>query len=150
MDQFVQDRFIRRAASEAGLDYDKRLHDYSPSPFDHNAIDTGAPVVDPKLAGQVWIKGSVTVDLYSTPENALAAAAKAQAGDKQVRVIYVHDRESGIKLFADKAWYVRMGGKLAAFLLKTQATAWAQKEGGDVIPFAEAQSSAGNKVASDR
>jgi NitT/TauT family transport system substrate-binding protein len=150
VDQFVQDRFIRQAASEAGLDYDKRLHDYAALPFDHNAVDTGAPVVDPKLAGQVWIKGSVTVDLYNTPENALAAAAKAQAGGKQVRVIYVHDQESGIKLFADKAWYVRKGGKLAAFLLKTQAATWAQKEGGDVIPFTEAQNSAGNKVASDR
>jgi NitT/TauT family transport system substrate-binding protein len=150
VDQFVQDRFIRQAASEAGLDYDKRLHDYAALPFDHNAVDTGAPVVDPKLAGQVWIKGSVTVDLYSTPENALAAAAKAQGGGKQVRVIYVHDQESGIKLFADKAWYVRKEGKLAAFLLKTQAAAWAQKEGGDVIPFTEAQNSAGNKVARDR
>jgi len=27
----------------------------------------------------------------------------------------IHDRESGLKLFADKVWYVSQGGKLAAF-----------------------------------
>ena len=52
---------------------------------------------------------------------------------------YVHDAESGLKLFADKAWYVRTGQELAAFLEKSKAEKWAESHTGTVIDFAEAR-----------
>jgi NitT/TauT family transport system substrate-binding protein len=136
---FVNDRYIRQAAKEMGFDYEARLTNYDPVPFFGNAEDTHSPVSEPKLAGQVWLKDESKVRLYSTPEVALAAARKAETDGKKVRVVYVHDRETGIKLFADKAWYVNDGGRLTAFLSKTGAQAWASKHGGVVMGLAEAQ-----------
>jgi NitT/TauT family transport system substrate-binding protein len=100
----VNDRFIREAAKESGIDYEVRLNDYSPLPFTANAEDTGAPVAEPRLAGQIWIKGESKVRLFSTPEAAFAAVRKVESAGKALRVVYVHDRESGLKLFADKVW----------------------------------------------
>jgi NitT/TauT family transport system substrate-binding protein len=135
---FIDDRFIRRAAKEFGYNYDKRLKGYAALPFTGNAVDTGAPVKDPKLAGQIWVKGEPRVRLYSAPEAAFAALKSLEAENKPVRVTYVHDRTSGNKLFADKAWYVAKDGKLSAFLLKESAQSWAAKNGGSVLSYRDA------------
>jgi NitT/TauT family transport system substrate-binding protein len=139
IDAFVNDRFIREAAKESGIDYGERLKDYSPVPFAGNAEDTEAPVSEPRLAGQIWIKGESKVRVFSTPEAAFAAARKEESEGKAIRVVYVHDRESGLKLFADKAWYVSQEGKLAAFLLKSSADNWAAKDGGAVLDYPDAR-----------
>jgi len=139
VDSFVNDRFIREAAKESGIDYAARLKDYTPVPFTGDAEDTGAPISEPRLAGQIWIKGEAKVRLFSTPEAALAAGRKEESEGKAIRVVYVHDRQSGVKLFADKAWYVNQGGKLAAFLLRRSADDWASKHGGAVSDYTDAQ-----------
>jgi NitT/TauT family transport system substrate-binding protein len=139
IDAFVDDQYIRRAAKEFGYDYDKRLKDYNPPPFTGNAVDTGAPVKEPKLAGQIWVKGEPKVRLYSTAEATFAALKKLEGENKSARVTFVHDRASGNKLFADKVWYVSRNGKLAAFLLKNAAEQWASKNGGDVLAYDEAR-----------
>jgi NitT/TauT family transport system substrate-binding protein len=139
VDSFVNDRFIREAAKESGIDYAARLEDYSPVAFSGNAEDTEAPVSEPRLAGQIWVKGEAKVRLFSTPEAALAAASKEESEGKAIRVVYVHDRQSGVKLFADKAWYVNQAGKLAAFLLRSSADDWASKNGGVVSDYTAAQ-----------
>jgi NitT/TauT family transport system substrate-binding protein len=139
VDQFYTDRFIRQAAKELGIDYDARLADYSPLPFTGNALDTGAPVGDPHLAGQIWVSGEPKVRLYSSPEGTLLALDKLEGEGKAARVVFLHDRESGLKLFADKVWYVSGSTNLAAFLLKDAAESWAAKNGGKVLAFAEAR-----------
>jgi NitT/TauT family transport system substrate-binding protein len=139
VDEFVDDHFIRQAAKELGVDYDARLKDYSPLPLVGNAADTNTPIADAKLAGQIWVRGEAKVRLYSSPEATLQAAEQLKADGKQLRVVFVHDRESGIKLFADKVWYVNTDGKLAAFLLKESADAWAAKNGGKVLAFNDAE-----------
>jgi NitT/TauT family transport system substrate-binding protein len=136
---YVNDDFIRQAAKEFGVDYEARLKDYSALPFRGNAIDTRAPVAEPKLAGQIWVKDEPKVRLYSSPEATFAALTKLRSQGKAVRVTFVHDRETGNKLFADKAWYVRAPGGLSAFLLKKSAEAWAGVNGGQVVDFDAAQ-----------
>ena len=136
---YVNDKFIREAAKEFGYDYDARLADRSPLPFVGNALDTGAPVADPTLAGQIWVKGEPKVRLYSTVQATFAALKQLEAGGGTVRVTFVHDRLSGNKLFADKVWYVADKGTLAAFLLKASASDWAAKHGGSVVNFVTAQ-----------
>ena len=65
---------------------------------------------------------------------------------KAIRVVYAQDRESGIKLFANQAWFVRSGkGELSAFLLKDGAEKWSKAHGGEVIDYAGAR---GSPVAS--
>jgi NitT/TauT family transport system substrate-binding protein len=139
VDHYVNDKFIRQAAKEFGYDYDARLADRSALPFSGNALDTGAPVSDPALAGQIWVKGEPKVRLYSTVQATFAALKKLQADGSTIRVTFVHDRISGNKLFADKVWYVADKGALAAFLLKSSAADWVAKHGGNLVNFTTAQ-----------
>jgi NitT/TauT family transport system substrate-binding protein len=138
VDTYVDDRFIRQASKEFGYDYEARLKNYDPLPFTGNAVDTNAPVADAKSAGQIWVEGEPKVRLYSRPETAIKAAKAETAAGKKVRVTFVHDRGTGLKLFADRAWYVSGGnGKLSAFLLKEKADAWAKEHGGATQSFAD-------------
>jgi sulfonate transport system substrate-binding protein len=137
--RYVDDRFIRRATQELGVDYDARLRNYEPLPFVGSAVDTGAPVKDPNLAGQLWVKGEPRVRLYGSVAATLRALAQLSAEGKGVRVTFVHDRLSGNKLFADKVWYVQAEGELSAFLLKSVAEDWAKSHGGNVIGFEAAR-----------
>jgi NitT/TauT family transport system substrate-binding protein len=139
IDAYVNDTFIRQASKEFGYNYDERLKSYSALPFEGPAIDTQAPIEDPRLAGQVWVKGEPKVRLYSSPEATLRAVEQLESGGRTVRVAYVHDRGSGNKLFATAAWYVSKDGHLAAFLEKTAADAWAAKNGGTVTVYNEAR-----------
>ncbi|HWA77020.1 MAG TPA: ABC transporter substrate-binding protein [Polyangiaceae bacterium] len=141
---YVNDRFIRQAAQEFGYDYDARLRDYSALKFTGTALDTGAPVQDPTLAGQIWVKGEPKVRLYSTPEATFAALSQLETDGKAARVTFVHDRETGNKLFADKVWYVRTAEGLSAFLLKKSADAYAAKKHGQVIGFDSARKAPGH------
>jgi NitT/TauT family transport system substrate-binding protein len=139
VDTFVNDTFIRQAAKEFGYDYDARLKDYAALPFVGNALDTQAPVKDPTLAGQIWVKGEPKVRLYSTVQATFTALRQLKSEGKELRVTFVHDRVSGNKLFADKVWYVKGGGNIYAFLLKKAAADWAVKNGGTVVDFRVAQ-----------
>jgi NitT/TauT family transport system substrate-binding protein len=136
---YVNDKFIRQAAQEFGYDYAARLKDYEPSPFVGDALDTHAAVSDAKLAGQIWVRGEPKVRLYSTIDATFAAAKQLEAEQKQLRVIFVHDRVSGNKLFADKVWYVKSKEGLSAFLLKPSALEWSKKNGGTVVGFESAR-----------
>lgn len=135
---YVNDHFIRQAAKESGLDYDARLKDYAQLPFTGVAVDTGAKVTDTYAAGQLWVRGEPKVRLYSSPEAVLRARRSLEAEGKTIRVVFVHDRNSGNKLFADRAWFVAGDGKLAAFLLKEQAEKWAREKGGSVRNYEQA------------
>lgn len=139
VDTYVTDKFIRAAAKEFGYDYAARLEDTQPVPFSGNAVDTQAPVTEPKLAGQIWVKGEPKVRLYSNVEATFRALDQLEREGKTVRVTFVHDRGSGNKLFADKVWYVAAENGLAAFLLKQHAQAYAKQQGGSVATFAEAR-----------
>ncbi|HEX2673672.1 MAG TPA: ABC transporter substrate-binding protein [Polyangiaceae bacterium] len=139
VDHYVHDRFIRQAAQEFGYDYNARLKDYRPLAFKGNALDTNAPVTDPTLAGQIWVKGEPKVRLYSSVQATFAALKRLEGEGKAIRVTFVHDRVSGNKLFADKVWYVSDKGSLSAFLLKESALDWAAKHGGTLVNFSAAR-----------
>ncbi|GEP10105.1 hypothetical protein MMMDOFMJ_3789 [Methylobacterium gnaphalii] len=140
LDRFVDDRFIRAAAKEAGIDYESRLKDYAQTPLVANDAVTGQPITDPARVAQIWVKGEAHVRHYASPEAALGALAEIEKEGGQVRVIYAQDRGSNIKLFAKQAWFVRDADRhLSAFLLKGDAEAYAQAHGGDVIDFAAAR-----------
>ncbi|MGC4000464.1 MAG: ABC transporter substrate-binding protein [Anaeromyxobacter sp.] len=140
---FIDDRYIRQAYGNAGLDYDARLRDYGRAPLVAKDALTGASIADPRLAASVWLQGEPRVRHYASPAVAFAALKQAEAQGKRARVAYVHDRDSGLKLFADQAWYARDGkGGLAAFLLKADAEAHAAAQQGEVLTFAAAKAAA--------
>jgi NitT/TauT family transport system substrate-binding protein len=144
VDTYVNDKFIRQASKEFGYDYDARLKDYRAQPFVGNALDTQAVVSDVTLAGQIWVKGEPKVRLYSSVEATFAALGQLEREGKGVRVTFVHDRETGNKLFADKVWYVQGKTGLSAFLLRSSAEAWAKKhDGGQIVNFDAARKAQG-------
>lgn len=149
---YIDDSFIRTAYKQAGLNYEAKLKDYSKSPLKAKDAKTGEKITDPKQVGQVWIAGEPQVRHYASPANALEAARTAEAAGKKVRVVYAHDRNTGIKLFANQAWFARDAkGGLSAFLLKADAEAWAKAKGGAVLDFAAAKAgAASSKLAAAR
>lgn len=85
---------------------------------------------------------------YATPNEAFAALAKVGETGGKVRAVFVQDHDSGLKLFASEAWYVRDAhGELAAFLLKGNADAYAQRTAGTVVDYAAAKTSAAQAIA---
>jgi NitT/TauT family transport system substrate-binding protein len=134
---YVNDTYIRAAAKAEGLDYDQQLKNYDPLPFVGNAVDTHTPVTDAKRAGQIWVRGEEHVRLYSTAEAALRDAKALKTAGKTIRVVFVHDRNTGLKLFANDAWYVVNSSEVSAFLLKKDAEAWAKAHAGNLLSHDE-------------
>jgi NitT/TauT family transport system substrate-binding protein len=135
---FVDDHYIREAAKESGEDYEARLKNYDAVPFAAKDFQ-GHLVTEPKTAGQIWVVGEPKVRLYRSIAATFQALQALEKQGQKARVTYVHDAESGLKLFADKVWYVRTDGALAAFLEKPEAEKWAESHAGTVIDFQEAR-----------
>lgn len=135
VERFVDDRYIREAYRQAGLDYQAALADYAPSPLRASDARSGRPIEEFERVAQIWVKGEARVRHYASPESALADLAELKAQGKAIRAIYAQDRDSGIKLLANQAWFVRDGeGRLNAFLLREQAQDYARRHGGGHSP----------------
>lgn len=148
LDRFVDDRFIRAASVQAGLDYEAHLKDYAQSPLVANDAGTGLPITDVTRVAQIWVRGEPKVRHYATPEGALLGLAALSREGREARAFYAQDRQSGIKLLATQAWFVRDASKrLDAFLLKGDAQAHAARNGGEVIDFATARSGGGAQLS---
>jgi NitT/TauT family transport system substrate-binding protein len=142
-DRWVDDRFIRQAARESGLDYQARLHSEAPVPLDGTDARTDEPILDPHRAAQIWVRGEKKVRAYASVASALLALAEVETQGRAARAIFTHDRQSGLKLLGDKAWYVAAGLstrlELSAFLNREGAREWVRAHGGAVLDFAGAR-----------
>ncbi|MER8541465.1 ABC transporter substrate-binding protein [Mesorhizobium sp. M1334] len=142
VNSFVDDRFIKAAFKASGLDYDASLKNYAQLPLNAKDAATGEAISDPKRVAEIWIQGEPLVRHYASPQNAFKALKAIEGEGKPVRVFYAQDRESGIKLLGNQAWFVRAdGGEVGAFLLKENAEKWARDHGGKVLDFAAAKDS---------
>ncbi|SFJ07794.1 NitT/TauT family transport system substrate-binding protein [Bradyrhizobium sp. Gha] len=142
INHFVTEKYIRAALSQIGRDYDADLKNYDQLPLYAKDAATGEPIEDFSRVAQIWVKDEPKVRHYASPESALKALARLEKDGRAVRVVYAQDRESGIKLFANQAWFVRSErGELGAFLLKDGATRWANIHGGEVLDYAGARES---------
>ena len=148
-DTFIDDSYLRAAFKAEGLDYDTQLKNYAKLALKANDALTGKPIVDEKRAAQVWVAGEPRVRSYASPENAFADVKKIEATGAKVRVVYAQDRKLGLKLLASQAWFAADAkGQISAFLLKDDATRWAQENHAQVFDFAAARGFAATHVAS--
>ncbi|PPK44905.1 NitT/TauT family transport system substrate-binding protein [Trinickia symbiotica] len=137
---FIDDRYIREAFKESGIDYEAALKNYAKEPLIANDAATGKPIRDLNDVAQIWLVGEDKVRDYATPAQAFDALGKLGSGAK-VRAVYVQDHGTGLKLFADQAWYVKDAtGTVTAFLLKGAADAYARRVSGSVVDYAAARS----------
>jgi NitT/TauT family transport system substrate-binding protein len=125
---FVDDRYVRQAARDLGYDYDARRSDYAPVPFAAGDYDSKEAIKDVKSAGQVWVVGEPKVRVYKSVRDTFVALDQLEQQSRKVRVTFVHDQGTGLKLFADKAWYVAHSGKIGAYLEKTKADQAAREQ----------------------
>ncbi|MFF7709008.1 ABC transporter substrate-binding protein [Pseudomonas sp. NPDC007930] len=134
---FIDDRYIRQAFKAQGLDYNAALANYAAQPLSGKDAGTGKPITDVRHLAQVWVQGEPLVRSYSSAQQALAEVARLKAAGKGIRAVYTQAEGSGIKLLAQQAWFVQgQAGALTAFLLKADATAYAQAHGGEVKDYA--------------
>ena len=148
-DTFIDDSYLRAAFKAEGLDYDAQLKNYARLPLKASDALTGKPIADDRRAAQVWVAGEARVRSYASPENAFADVRKIEASGAKVRVVYAQDRKLGLKLLANQAWFAADAkGQLSAFLLKDDATHWAQDNHAQVLDFAAARGFAATHVAS--
>ena len=148
-DTFIDDQYIRAAFRQAGLDYAAQLKNHDRLALKANDALTQKPISDFKRVAQVWVAGEPLVRHYASPENAFADARKLEQAGRKIRVIYAHDSNLGIKLFANQAWFASDGkGQLHAFLLKGAAQAWAQANQAKVLDYSAARGQAATHVAS--
>ena len=151
LDTFITDKYVRAAFKASGLDYDARLADYAPLALIANDAATGKPIKDTSRVAEIWLTGEPTVRHYATPESALKALAVFEKAGKTARVVYAQDHDKGIKLLADKAWFViSPKGQIDAFLLQQDAEAFAQKSTGEVKDFTEAKLAVQHAPAASR
>lgn len=137
IDSFIDDQYIRAAFKASKLDYDKALADYTPQPLVAVDAVTGQPITDFKRAAQIWVKGEAKVRSYASPEVAVQQLAQLSKDGREVRGFYTQASDSGIKLLANNAWFVKTPhGQVNVFLLKDQAVSDAHAHGGQVLDFA--------------
>jgi NitT/TauT family transport system substrate-binding protein len=127
--KWIDDRYVRAAYREMGLDYDRQL----------------AVMIDPKVASrglpdEVWVDGQGIKD-YSTPAAMLSAISTLTRAGKKIDATYVYDATTGVKIFGKSAYYVRAkDGALTAFMLQPDAAAFSRKEGGTLLTYQQALS----------
>lgn len=124
--QWIDDRYVREAYKQMGLDYAKQLE----------------TVIDPahanaSLPAEVWVEGE-GIRKYGSVAALLAAVAPLRKAGKAISATYVYDAGSGVKLFGSSAFYVRgTGGTVSAFMLKADAQRFAAKNGGSVVDYSK-------------
>jgi NitT/TauT family transport system substrate-binding protein len=144
IDAWVNDKYVRQAFKDQGLDYDSQMKSLSGYHVEGNDPVCNVPVTNPAEAGQIWIEGGDIVP-FSSPVCTLMGVNKFTAAGKKLNAVYLVDHELGIKVFADAAFYA-VGGKdpkapeVVPFLLKRNAEDYAAKIGGKLATYTEALS----------
>jgi len=124
---WITETYIKTAYKKLGLDYDAQK----------------AQIVDPKIANQgmpmeIWHARDGIKD-YSSMGGFLKAVAAYNAEGAKLNATYVYDKNTGLKMFGNSAFYVKApDGDFSAFLIKPDAEAYAHSIGGNVLTFDQA------------
>ena len=140
-DAWANETYIKQAFKEKGFDYDKQKASYAGYEIGGTDPLCKKPIKSPREGGEVWVEGGA-ITAYSSAVCTLAGVKKALTEGKKIGVAFVFDKTTGIKLFADKAFYALNAKnpkklEIVPFLLKKDAEAWAAKSGGRLASYTE-------------
>ena len=99
---WVNDKYVKQAFKERGLDYDKQLSSLSNYEVTGKDPVCNTVITKPRDGGEIWLEGSEIVP-FSSQGCTLLGARKYTGEGKKLRAVYLYDRGLGIKVFADKA-----------------------------------------------
>jgi NitT/TauT family transport system substrate-binding protein len=130
--QWIDDRYIRQAYKELGMNYDAAV----------------ASIDDPKLINatllpEVWVadKG---IETFPTVKAMLKGVAAMDKAGVKINATYVYDANVGVKLFGKTAYFAKGGdGIVKAFLREPDAAAYAKSSGGKAMSFTDALANPG-------
>jgi NitT/TauT family transport system substrate-binding protein len=137
---WVNDSYLRTAFKQANLDYDaqlKSLDNYSVTGTDP---ECKKPIDKSQSSAQVWLHDGSIVP-FSSAGCAMLQIVGFTKKNQKIDVAYVMDHSLGIKLFADKAFYVVSPGVAGAvpnvtpFLLKSDAQSYASQHNAQVEQY---------------
>ena len=139
---WVNESYVRQAYKARGLDYEAQKQTLSNYDIAGTDPICKTAVTRPKEAGEIWLASGEIVPV-SSPACLLAGVRKYEAEGRKINVAYVFDKELGIKLFADKAYYAVDASNpkspvMVPFLLKKDAEAYAARTKGQLATYAEA------------
>jgi NitT/TauT family transport system substrate-binding protein len=149
LNAWVNESYVRQAFKERGMDYDSQKQTLANYDVTGQDPICKTAVARPKEAGEIWLASGDIIPM-SSPACLLMGVRRYEAENKKVAVAYLFDKELGIKVFADKAFYAMEGGAKGAivpFLLKKDAEAHAAKTGGKLGTYAEAMTAASTLLA---
>jgi len=132
---WIDESYLQQAMEEMGLVYDEVIATAEAYQITGEDALTGEAIEDPTLAAQYWVQGEETVTNFASIGNMLEALATLQAEGQAADVMFVHDRNNGWKLFAENSYYVSNGDEVSAFLLESDAQAYAAETGGEMMAF---------------
>lgn len=122
-DKWVVDSYVVEAINARGEDYGKIVA----SVVDTAVDNVGRP-------NEIWHPRD-GISTYASLEDFFTALAEIRGTGFSPKATYVYDKNSGLKLFGNRAFYVKGDAGLAAFLKKTDADAYAASSGGAVTDF---------------
>ena len=139
---WVNETYVRQAFKERGQDYDAQKQTLANYDVVGRDPICKTQVTRPKEAGEIWLASGEIVAL-SSPACLLAGVRQYEAQGRKVATAYLYDKELGIKVFADKAFYAvdasnPKAPQVVPFLLKKDAQAHAAKTNGKLATYAEA------------
>jgi len=133
--QWVDDSYLKQAAEEMSINYDKMVAEARDYAIAGNDALTNEPIENSNMAVQLWVQGEEEVMNFASISNMLQMLPKLQEEGKVANVLFVHDRENGWKLFAENSYFVQAGSELSAFLSAQAAQKFASTSGGRVADF---------------
>ncbi|MEM9768849.1 MAG: ABC transporter substrate-binding protein [Cyanobacteria bacterium P01_D01_bin.71] len=132
---WIDESFLLTAMEEYGVAYDDVISTAEAYQITGEDALTGDAIGDPKLAAQYWVQGEEKVTNFASIPNMVKALATLQDEGQAADVMFVHDRNNGWKLFAENSYYVVEGEEVSAFLLESDAEAYAAESGGQISTF---------------
>lgn len=136
IEAWVNDRYIKQAYQEMGMDYTKQLNSLENYGVQGTDPECHVAIKDQSGVGQIWMKGGDIVS-YSSPECTFSALIKIP--DKQVNTVYLTDHARKIKIFAIDAFYnvstVKGKKEITPFMLKEDAKIFTDRNGGKIEDY---------------
>ncbi|SFT04650.1 ABC transporter substrate-binding protein [Saccharopolyspora flava] len=128
VDEFRDDSLIREVQ---GAEYAEAAgaHD---NPVAITGVDETchAPVTDPAVAGEVWVRGEKDARPAANPTCLLRNVERLQSEGAKTRAVYVPDATTGTRWFADRAIWLRDGNEFLPFATPATADAYRAKRPG--------------------
>ena len=135
--EWITEDYLKTAYKQMGKDYAKEKSEV----IDPAVANSGLPM-------EVW-HSREGISYYKGIDEFLMAVSAFNATGAKLNATYVYDKETGMKLFGNTAFYVKNKKGFYAFLRKPDADSFAIKSKGDVLMLDDALAAiASEKVVS--